>query len=55
MVWGPHGVTENVGHLRADLLGLEGEVTLGFPVKVTGRGRDNEQKRGAELRNDHEV
>lgn len=41
---GQRGVTENVGHLRADFVGLEGEVTLGFPVKVTEGRRDNEQK-----------
>lgn len=41
---GQRGVTENVGHLRADFVGLEGEVTLGFPVKVTEGRRDKEQK-----------
>lgn len=45
---GQRGVTENVGHLRARLRGTrrggEGEVTLGFPVKVTEGRRDKEQK-----------
>lgn len=56
---GQRGVTENVGHLRARLRGTrrggEGEVTLGFPVKVTEGAQGQGTETGAELRNDLEA